>query len=336
MKKKFYFAGWAFLILFFILIIIEIANKNYDSVQKTLLRIFEMLTVSTSAATFSIGCSINVISKNNSNSNNISKSDNNNVYQANRDIVINNNDNNDLKLVITSFKDSLVSFKNENIEKIVKKVLNENIQEKSEKPIDKDFLLKYLNDGSTISNEDIQDIWVKLLVQKNKKPNSISKRTLDIVKNLSSEEANVFEKIAKYALKNGAISKELLESNFKFAFDNISLLQDIGLIKSSDLLEQHFKLRIGNNNFPEEGDALLNIQNNDLKEEDIFFGCYMLTAEGLELKNALNILMEHSVFIKFCKEVKNIAKKNENINVFAYQIVYVNGEKIIATKDLLD
>lgn len=53
-------------------------------------------------------------------------------------------------------------------EKIMSKSIDALRKELPGQTLNKDFVMKYIDEASKINEEDIQDIWVKLLVQENK------------------------------------------------------------------------------------------------------------------------------------------------------------------------
>ncbi|HRE57845.1 MAG TPA: DUF2806 domain-containing protein, partial [Candidatus Kapabacteria bacterium] len=70
----------------------------------------------------------------------------------------------------------------------------------SDDPVDKDWINRFFRSVEDISNEDMQKLWGKILAGEVKQPNTFSLRTLEFVRNLSSEEAQLFGRLAKYVL----------------------------------------------------------------------------------------------------------------------------------------
>lgn len=62
------------------------------------------------------------------------------------------------------------------------------------------FINRWRNDAKQISHEDLQIIWGGILSAQINTPNSVSLRTLDIVRNLTRQEAGLFHKASKNAL----------------------------------------------------------------------------------------------------------------------------------------
>jgi len=67
-------------------------------------------------------------------------------------------------------------------------------------PIDPDWLNRFFNSVEDISNEQMQYLWGKILAGEIKKPNTFSMRTLNLLKNLTQNEADLFKRISPYIL----------------------------------------------------------------------------------------------------------------------------------------
>ena len=81
-----------------------------------------------------------------------------------------------------------------NLDYIVAKAV-EQIQiekEVSEKPVDPDWTTRFINIAQDISDNEMQDIWAQILAGEVASPGNYSYRTLDCLKNLTKEEANMF------------------------------------------------------------------------------------------------------------------------------------------------
>lgn len=218
------------------------------------------------------------------------------------------------------------------LKKTVQVLVNEHINRPQ---LDKDFILKYLTDSSTISNSDIQDIWVKLLLQENKQAGSVSKRTLEIVKNLSSREAKLFQELAGYSLPTGIICKDLIKH---IPFLDVSKLKDIGLLKASDFITKTVTVYPDKPHTLLMGKIILIIKNVGSTSETFTYDCDVLTSSGLELKNALNIITTPTDFLSFCNFLKTSNKGNKNLVFSAHTINWcaynnVNYNKIDLLKN---
>lgn len=176
----------------------------------------------------------------------------------------------------------------------------ETIDNVSNEPVDKDWISRFFNCVEDASNEDLQRIWGKILAGEIKKPKSFSKRTLDVVKNLSQQEAQIFEKISKYVLHtfedetkiesvfvlSGMFNKSKNE-DVDVIYKEILVLKDAGLISLTHGTVLSFDFDSG------EIDSLfchnkeIRIKNNTKSKVSIMIHPYILTDAGKELVEVL-------------------------------------------------
>jgi len=96
-----------------------------------------------------------------------------------------------------------------------------------------------------ISTEDLQYLWGKILAGEIKKPGSFSLRTLEVLKNMSRQEAENFDKLGQYVLGNEDSTFFLDPNEYIFKKDNglnfseILALKESGLVNYYDVLGFH-------------------------------------------------------------------------------------------------
>ena len=78
-----------------------------------------------------------------------------------------------------------------NLDNVIEIAAEQLGQEKSinEEPVDKDWSKRFFNIVEDISDEEMQTVWGRILAGEIKSPKSYSMRTLELLKNLSKEEA---------------------------------------------------------------------------------------------------------------------------------------------------
>ena len=118
----------------------------------------------------------------------------------------------------------------------------------SNEPVNADWASRFFNIVEDISDQEMQTLWGRILAGEVKQPKSFSIRTLELLKNLSKEEAETFTKFAQIALNSGNSSfvfdpdnGKLLEDNFNIIFRDKLVLVDVGLIVAETVLEFSFK-----------------------------------------------------------------------------------------------
>ena len=112
----------------------------------------------------------------------------------------------------------------------------------TDEPIDEDWKTRFFNIAEEVSNEEMQALWGRILAGEIKKPKSYSLRTLDLLRNLSKEEAECFIKFGQFAIKSNNVSfiinfndEKLLEEKYRLTFGERLLLEELGFLTANDL-----------------------------------------------------------------------------------------------------
>jgi len=207
--------------------------------------------------------------------------------------------------------------KQNNIENITQKAAEQLEVENnvSDEPVDEDWTSRFFNYAEDISNEEMQEIWARILAGEIKSPKSYSLRTLDVLRNLSKEEAEIFMKFASLAIHGNGTSfvlnfqnEELLEKEYGLNFSDRLLLEELGFLTANDLQYQISETK-------------------DQKGQSIFkIGNQLIVHDKLENKpeQQINIL----VFTKMGQELLKMVKptpKLEYLQLLASKINRVNG-----------
>lgn len=113
----------------------------------------------------------------------------------------------------------------------------------SEKSVEKDWTMRFLDIAQNVSREEIQDVLARILSGEIQKPCSFSFKTLEIVKYLSKEDLEKFQKFVAISsvigfinIKNISISTKESMEKYDLNFNDYLKLADIGLFHESDLV----------------------------------------------------------------------------------------------------
>ncbi|CEQ05989.1 conserved hypothetical protein [[Clostridium] sordellii] len=121
----------------------------------------------------------------------------------------------------------------DNIVRIAKENL-ESLNTVSDEKLDDNWITRFFNISQDISNESMQTLWGKILADEITRPNSYSLRTLETLKNMSSNEAKLFAKLSKFAIESDSnfivpYIGYILEDR-GISFDDMLLLKELNLI----------------------------------------------------------------------------------------------------------
>lgn len=121
----------------------------------------------------------------------------------------------------------------ENVEEIISKAKQQFAPDEqvSEEPVEKDWMTRFLNIAEEVSDDDMQNIWARVLAGEIKKPKSYSLRTLDVLRNISVDEAKLLVKVSNYLLDINYICTE----DFALSLDDSICLDDIGMLCGENL-----------------------------------------------------------------------------------------------------
>lgn len=89
----------------------------------------------------------------------------------------------------------------------------------SDEPVNEDWATRFFGIVQDVSNEEMKVIWSKILAKEIERPSTFSMRTLETLRNLSSKEAELFEKIAPFVL---------LQNNY-FLYNDADVLAKHGI-----------------------------------------------------------------------------------------------------------
>lgn len=173
----------------------------------------------------------------------------------------------------------------------------------SDNPIDFDWIMRFFDAVGSISNEELQKLWGKILAGEVKNPGNCSLRTIDIVRNLSKNEANIFNEICKYILisgdchfifsngfeslnENNENSRNIIISNgWKYSTHIIPLIES-GLLSIDNTLATDFKT--DNTLVVHNKKIVFFVVAEDNTDVLLSLDAYFLTSCGVELFNIIS------------------------------------------------
>lgn len=114
-------------------------------------------------------------------------------------------------------------------------------QKISDKEVSEDWATRFFNIAQDISDEEVQLLWGRILAGEIQNPKTYSLRTLELLKNLSKEEALLLVKIGNLALFEkwryfifNPDNWKYLKDNYWITFTDLLLLREIGILAPSD------------------------------------------------------------------------------------------------------
>ena len=167
--------------------------------------------------------------------------------------------------------------------------------------ISQNWLSRFFSIAEDISDNDLQNLWAKILAGEVKQPKSYSLRTLDLLRNITSDEAELFLIASKLYLANNFICTE---DSF-FSMQDRWILNDAGLINEEDLVKQwnvnpHSKLEVLLNE-----EYLLVLHNDSDKIVECSTDVRKLTKAGVEILSLIKRTTDNNFLTKLVAHLKS-------------------------------
>lgn len=183
----------------------------------------------------------------------------------------------------------------------------------SDESVNTDWTNRFFSIVEDISDKTLQDIWGRILAGEVKQPNSFSLRTLDLLRNVTKEEAELFVKASGFYLEENFICTE----EFALTLYETLLLGEAGFINSEELvkkwdIEPNSRLKI-----PIDRNTLIILHNDTNKKILCQPSVKKLSKLGIEILS----LVEQSDRNKFYKILTQFFKSKGVSRVFKHEIV---------------
>ena len=184
----------------------------------------------------------------------------------------------------------------------------------SDEPLSQTFFNRWRREAEMIDEEDLRQFWAKLLVEETKAPHSISPRTLHVARDLSREDAVLFERVAQCVFDDTlVVDGNGIPPNCSY-LEKIRL-QDAGLIGSANSRREfqvHSDGRSGKACadivFQDDGFLIRCFGN------EVHVSCHVLTTAGIELMKILSIRRTQEDIVAIAKAIAD-QKKHSLVEV---------------------
>lgn len=180
--------------------------------------------------------------------------------------------------------------KQKNIESIIQKALPGVNKNANPADIDDDWLVNFFEKAKLTSDDQVQEIWARILSGEANKPQSYSRRTINLLAEMSKADAMQFTKLAAFSCNIGgwvplvfSTDDDIYTEN-GVDFDSLTHLDSLGLIKFEPLggYQKASKTKGGNLLLIYKND-LYNLQFSEGNDVAVRTGVALYTQQGLEL-----------------------------------------------------
>lgn len=126
--------------------------------------------------------------------------------------------------------------KQENIENITKKAIQNLTPDAKPENIEKDWITNFFDQCRLTSDDEMQSLWAKILSGEANSPGTFSKRTISFVATLDKRDAELFTKLCTFCWMIGDLTPIIFDTQsniyniHNINFSSLTHLDDIGLI----------------------------------------------------------------------------------------------------------
>lgn len=217
--------------------------------------------------------------------------------------------------------------KQQNIEAVIDNAYQElqSADPIQDKQVDSDWMFRFFNSVENISNEDMQKIWGRILAGEIQTPSKYSYRTMEILRNITQSEAQLFQRVASLSLRHQntvfILADDSLMNKYGVYFVNLLTLEECGIMSSQSL---SLTLTVSNsvNAFIWNSHVLGEVTGKTDKEE-VVLTIHVFTEAGSQLIDAIQP-EQNEAYIKDCMELIRDNNLEKSI-VKAHQINYIDN-----------
>lgn len=203
-------------------------------------------------------------------------------------------------------------------------------------PVDQGWLLRFMDSVEDISDSELQRLWAKILSGEIKQPKSYSLRTLETLRNISTDEAKLFEQLCDYIIVNGKKcflpNYESLQDIYRISYESLLRLKECSLINTDSMIVLNINVEKGRR-YITNNDKIVIVAETEHDKQTLSIAQYPLTAVGMEIFTLFKHEVSDSYILDFARELKKI---KGDIKISAYSILqFVDGNIKYEGKDLL-
>lgn len=181
--------------------------------------------------------------------------------------------------------------------------------------VDPDWMARFIDCAKDVSDNDMRLLWSKILSGELNKPNSISVMTLETLRNMSKCDAEIFHKLANYAVVDAENGETFIPNNgiypgnkyksdidYGISYDELLWMEELRLINLNPGLQTTFTIDDNNKGL----EISLSCGNLSIKissKTNVDIPCYLYTRIGAQLRSLVEDVTPNKAF--FEDRIKN-------------------------------
>lgn len=184
---------------------------------------------------------------------------------------------------------------------------------------DFDWFIRYYEAAGNISDENMQEIWAKILAGEVRNPSAFSLRIIDVLRNMRKVDAELFIKICKHSFDKGA--GELFLPNYDkyldscgITYSDVMRLSEMGLIFNDALITINFDITPNPAIIFINGSLMMTIASHKETQKSGSIKQYPFTKVGQELATLVSECSSDEDFLEFGKNISESEKYKVSIH----------------------
>ena len=208
---------------------------------------------------------------------------------------------------------------------IVSKAVQSMSHEAKPEEVDNDWIASFMDKARMISDEEVQLLWAKIMARETERPGSCSLRTLETIKNISKNEALLFQKYAKMAVfGRGNICILDGKGKLKNRFTELLLMEECGLLSSSKVSTIP-TLKNDEEELLFYDYSVCGFASSKDKACKLNYSSYVFTKAGAELFEVIDIERDPEMLLD---ELRILSENNPKVTFKAYRFEKIEEESI--------
>ena len=230
-------------------------------------------------------------------------------------------------------------YKSKNFLNIAKKADKYSSKKQSDEtqPYDFDWFIRFYEAVGNISNSEMQEIWAKILAGEINNPHSFSLKTIDALKNIGKDEAELFASVCKKCFSFGNDSLSL--PNYKtymeqadISYAMIMYLSELGLMYNDATICLELPISTDNRIVLINNGYILTARSENENAKTLTLRQYPLTTVGRELASLISGMPNVDDLISFAKAIN----PGNGVKLEIHKIQSVFGDQVkFDNEDLL-
>ena len=192
----------------------------------------------------------------------------------------------------------------------------------SREPVNPDWLNRFFSIVEDVSDSEMQKLWAQILAGEVKRPKSYSLRTLELLRNISKEEAEAIKEASKYVIDELYLCADVFGADV----DIHSKMDELGIICGEQMLFIYFidsydsrDINIGNTYY---------LRAYSDKQVKVKVKCYYLTKAGREIFS-----LAKGDNLEFALGLAKHFDREDISKVELFEIIKYNGTKYTLTTE---